>query len=116
MVEMEDPKYVLIKQRQDIVIDLREELDIRNIGGDTYKANGILEEVTRVHGRMMEALGSGIREERVRNDGIPLAEYLQIESDLVNNEHMGNTDLSRGIPRGVEVSQSNCRGGKLILL
>ena len=60
MVEMEDLKYFLIKQRKDIVIYLREELDIRHIGGDTYKANGILEEVTRIHDRMMEALGSGI--------------------------------------------------------
>ena len=70
----------------------------------------------RVHVRMMEALCGGISKERVRNDGIPLAEYLQIDSDQVNNEHMGNTDLSRGIPRGVVVSQSNCRGGKLRIL
>ena len=73
MVEMEELKYVLRKQRQDIVMDLQEELDRRYVGGDTYQENGILEEVKRVHGRMMEALGGGISKEGVRNDGIPLA-------------------------------------------
>ena len=54
-------------------MDLQEELDRRYVGGDTYQENGILEEVKRVHGRMMEALGGGISKEGVRNDGIPLA-------------------------------------------
>ena len=70
---MEELKYVLRKQRQDIVMDLQEELDRRYVGGDTYQENGILEEVKRVYGRMMEALGGGISKEGVRNDGIPLA-------------------------------------------
>ena len=78
---MEDIKYVLIKQRQDIVVDLREELDKMHLEGDTYQAKGILEEVMRVHGRMMEALGGGISKEIVINDGRLLAEYLQVESN-----------------------------------
>ena len=40
---MEELKYVLRKQRQDIVMDLQEELDRRYVGGDTYQENGILE-------------------------------------------------------------------------
>ena len=56
MFEVEDLKYVLRKQRQYIVMYLREELDRRHVGEDTYQANGILEEVTRVHDRTMEAL------------------------------------------------------------
>ena len=62
MMDMEELKYVLIKQRQDIVVDFQVELDKRHVVGDTYQANGILEEVTREHGRIMEALGGGISE------------------------------------------------------
>ena len=57
----------------------------------------------QVHDRMMEVLGGGIREERVRNDGRPLEKYLQVESYQVDNKEMGNTDESRGRPRGVVV-------------
>ena len=70
----------------------------------------------QVHGRMMGALGSGISEEIVRNDGRTLAEYLQIESDQVDNEDMGDIDASRGRLHGVLVSWINCLGGKLRLL
>ena len=47
----------------------------------------------------------------MRNDGIPLAKYLQIDSDQVDNGDMGDTNASRGRPRGVVVSWSNCLGG-----
>ena len=57
---MEELKYILVKQIQDIVMDLREELDINNVRGDTYQSNGILEEVTLLHDSMMESLGGGI--------------------------------------------------------
>ena len=60
MVEMEDLKYILRKQRQDIVMYFREELDRRHVGVGTYQENRILEEVARVHDRMTEALGGGI--------------------------------------------------------
>ena len=57
---MEELKYILVKQIQDIVMDLREELDRKNVRGDTYQSNGILEEVTLLHDSMMESLGGGI--------------------------------------------------------
>ena len=65
---------------------------------------------------MMEALCGRIILERIINDGIPLAEYLQNETDQVDNEYMGNTDASRGIPIVVVVSWSNYLGVKLIIL
>ena len=43
-------------------------------------------------------------------------EYLQIESDQVDNEDMGYIDAPRGRSRGVVVSWNNCIGGKLRLL
>ena len=57
---MEELKYILVKQIQDIVMDLREEIDRKNVRGDTYQSNGILEEVTLLHDSMMESLGGGI--------------------------------------------------------
>ena len=35
---------------------VREELNKRQVGGDTFQANGILEEVSKVHERMMEVM------------------------------------------------------------
>ena len=64
---------------------------------------------------MMEVLGSGISKEMVINDGRPLAEYLQIDSDQVDDEDIGDIDVSRGIPRRVVVSWSNFLSVKLIL-
>ena len=81
-----------------------------------YQSNGILEEVMKVYYRMMDALGDVISDKRKKNDGIPLAEYLQIESDQGDYEDMGNTDASRRRPRRVVVLWSNCLGDKLILL
>ena len=52
----------------------------------------------------------------MRNYGRLLAEYLQIDSDQVDNEDMVDTDASGGKTRGVMVSWSNCLGGKLRLL
>ena len=49
----------------------------------------------------------------VINGGRPLAEYLQIEYDQVDNEDMGDTDAPSGITRGVVVSWINCLGCKL---
>ena len=45
------------------------------------QSNGILEEVMKVYYRMMDALGDVISDKSKKNDGIPLAEYSQIESD-----------------------------------
>ena len=47
----------------------------------------------------------------MRNYERLLAEYLQIDSDQVDNGDMGDTNASRGRPRGVVVSWSNCLGG-----
>ena len=45
MVEMEELKSVLKKQRSEIVGDARDELNRREVGGDAFIANEILEEV-----------------------------------------------------------------------
>ena len=37
MVETEELKSILIKQRQEIVVDFQEELDKRHVGGYTYQ-------------------------------------------------------------------------------
>ena len=35
---------------------VREELNKRQVGGDTFQANDVLEEVSKVHERMMEVM------------------------------------------------------------
>ena len=57
MVEMEEMKTVLKDQRKQISADLRDKLNKRHIGGYAFEESGILEEVTKVHERTLNALG-----------------------------------------------------------
>ena len=75
MVDMEELKTVLKDQRKQISADLRDELNKRNIGGDAFEASGILEEVTKVHERTINALGRG--QHQHRNNESCLEGYLQ---------------------------------------
>ena len=49
MVEIEMTRKTIEKQTFAIVDGLKMELDKRNIGGDTYQATMVLEEVKRAH-------------------------------------------------------------------
>ena len=64
MVYMEELKTLLKNQRKHISADLRDELNKRHIGGDAFKASGILEEVTKLHERTLDALGLGHHQHR----------------------------------------------------
>ena len=68
MVEIEDLKNVLKCQLKQISDNLRDELNKRHIGGDEFEASGILEEVTKVHERTLDALGIGKHQHR-NNEG-----------------------------------------------
>ena len=58
MVEIEMTKKTIEKQTFAIVDGLKMELDKRNIGGDTYQATMVLEEVKRAHETMYTKLSS----------------------------------------------------------
>ena len=76
MVDMEELKNVLKYQRKQISADFRDELNKRHIGGDAFKASGIIEEATKVHERTLEALGIG--QHQHRNNGSCLEGYLHV--------------------------------------
>ena len=59
MAEIEILKETIAKKTCAIVDGLKTELDKRNIGGDTYQATMVLEEVKRAHEMMYTKL-SGI--------------------------------------------------------
>ena len=59
MVDMEELKTVLKDQRKHISADLRDKLNKRHIGGDSFEASGILEEGTKSHERTLDSLGRG---------------------------------------------------------
>ena len=58
MAEIEILKKTIAKQTWAIVDGLKTELDKRNIGGDTYQATMVLEEVTRAHDMMYTKISS----------------------------------------------------------
>ena len=58
MTEIEILKKMIAKQTCAIVDGLKTELDKRNIGGDTYQATMVLEEVKRAHEMMYTKLSS----------------------------------------------------------
>ena len=76
MVEMEELKTLLKDQRKEIAADLWDELNKRHIGGDTFEASSILEELTKVHERTIDALGIG--QHQNRNNEIRLEGYLHV--------------------------------------
>ena len=76
MVYMEELKTLLKYQRKKISADLRDELNRRHIGGDAFEASGILEEVTKVHERTLDALCIGHHQKR--NNESCLEGYLHV--------------------------------------
>jgi hypothetical protein len=61
MSEMVQLKMVITRQKDEIIEGMREELDMCHEGNDTYQANGILDEVNKVHERMVEVMNSSMR-------------------------------------------------------
>ena len=76
MVEMEDLKNVLKDQWKQISADLWDELNKIHIGGDTFEASDILEEVTKFHEITLDALGRG--QHQHRNNESCLEGYLHV--------------------------------------
>ena len=117
MVEMEDLKNVLKDQRKHISADFRDELNKRHIGGDAFEASGIVEEVTKVHERTLDALG--LVQHQHRNNESCLEVYLHVgpisdEHDIQEEgraEGRAGEDSLRERPLGVVVAWRNCLGG-----
>ena len=59
MVEMEELNTVLKDQRKQISAGWWDKLDTIHIGGDAIEASGIIEEITKVHERTLDALVLG---------------------------------------------------------
>ena len=57
--EMATLKEMLTKTSSDLKSSLHQELNVRGIGGETFQANAILENVKKVHERMEEIMMSG---------------------------------------------------------
>jgi hypothetical protein len=52
---------LIARQKDEIIEGMREELDGLHVGNDTYQANGILDEVNKIHERMTEVMNSSVR-------------------------------------------------------
>jgi hypothetical protein len=61
MSEMEQLKMVIARQKYEIIEGMGEELDRCHVGNDAYQANGILNEVNKVHEGMLEVMNSSMR-------------------------------------------------------
>ena len=94
---MEELKTVLKDQRKQILPDFRDELNKRNIGGDAFEASGILEEVTKVHERTLDALVRG--QHQRRNNDSCLEGYLHVGPiiDEYDIQEEGRAEVRAGV-------------------
>ena len=97
---------------------MRDELNKIHIGGDALEASSILEELTKVHERTIDALGIG--QHQNRNNEICLEGYLHvvpiIDKHDIQEEGRAGEDSLRERPLGVVVAWRNCLGGNIRLL
>ena len=121
MSEMEVLKEVILSQKGDILYGLKEELNKRNIGGDTFQANGILEEVNRVHSRMMEVMKPGNSNSNLGRNASELADYIHVQEDEdeeanVEDHFASQPTMNDVESRGLIIQWKNCMNGRISLL
>ena len=126
MVEIEKLKMGVDHQTCTIVEGMKTELDKRNIGGYSYQATMVLDEVKRAHDELLNKLNgitisvAGNSNRNVHEDPAFDA-YFQIDNIEDQNErgnevHVHNDDDGQEQTRGLLISWNNCRDGFITLL
>ena len=130
MASLESMKNSLDLHRENIVSELKEELDLRHVGGDAFRASSLLTEVQGLHKEISSIVNRLVRE---NNDNIlpPLQmndnaqfeneNYLRIiddEDEALGGDNNDGThnDTGRRKQGGLIISWDNCRNGKMKLL
>ena len=125
MVETQQLKQIIEQQTAEIIQGVQGELDRRHFGGDRFQADGILQEVMKVHERIADMMNSGGNWKETSRVTESFPNFLHIEDDEepeeflddlsfeCTNEHAQNTKKK---PPGIVLSWKNCKDGKIKLL
>ena len=130
--ELEKFKMLLEAQKSDLIDSFTGELDKRNVGGDSFLANGILEQITEVQAKMMDVLNrpTGERTGNKGNKNIIYDDFLMVQNsnddnDSSNEDTNFDEDEENGYvdgnvqklkPKGLIISWANCCDGNIRLL
>lgn len=121
MSEMESLKISLNEHRNSIINGMRNELDQRNIGGDSYMSTQILDKVNEVHERMLSVLnGTGGTAQQNQNELNEIFDYC-FDDEVEEVATQNNSEEASGIPKTnndqkIMLSWKNTSGGKFKLL
>ena len=83
--ELEKFKGLLEQQKEDLVRTFKEELDKRQVGGDSFLANGILDQISAVQDKMMDVLEQP-RERAMEQQQTIYDGFLMVQDRLSNEE------------------------------
>ena len=129
MAKIEALKSSFEKQTTHISEDMRTELNAQNVGGDLYKAGGVLKKIKAADESLLVKLqylpGSNIGED-VQAD-VNIKGYFVLYDENIEEEDVeeleGHTSGSRppvdhttvNHIKGLNISWGNCRGGNILL-
>lgn len=124
MASIETLKASLKSQQNQIISEMRKELDNRHVGGDSFQASKILEDVTRLLQQISDVIvcssepiqshpfmSAADTDETMFDDFLRIPDEESNEIDAIENE--GDTVRQKG---GIIISWDNCKDGKLKLL
>ena len=141
--ELESLKSKLEKQTEKIVEGLRDELNIRNVGGDSFRATSVLEDIKTANQNFLSQLKDLSRGNHSTDEGRNSDSYFVLEShpdkDMMDGSENGGNEEMDGInvdcdpivpiandecgdvgtrvndTKGIMIAWDNCRGGKILL-
>ena len=115
LVETQRLKLDIEKQTNLLMNGMVEELDKRHVGGDTFQAKNVLDEVSKIHEKIIEVMNAGHeRAENITMDA-NFDDCLQIQ-DNENNLIREPIQETLGGNRRVVLSWNNCSNGQMKLL
>ena len=128
MSSIENLKGHFESQQNKIVTEIRKELDNRHVGGDSFQASKIFEDITRLHQQISDVIGC-ISQSKQNNpsispsispadtDATMFDDFLRIPDE--DSTEMQVTENERDTVRqkgGIIISWNNCKDGKMKLL
>ena len=128
MSSIENLKGHFKSQQNKIVTEIRKELDNRHVGGDSFQASKIFEDITRLHQQISDVIGC-LSQSKQNNpsispsispadtDATMFDDFLRIPDE--DSTEMQVTENERDTVRqkgGIIISWNNCKDGKMKLL
>ena len=136
MSELQELKASFEKQTMSVIDGLREELNKRNVGGDAYRADCVLDEIKAANDSFLSKLERLSPTQISREEAVEVGEdYFILDSEIPLGEELSISDSegrdsggesgggTHALPssatvdhsKGLMISWENCRGGNILL-